>query len=65
VSPIFGWHEEEFVASYADENWVDSGRTSLERAIQASVPFVRLAIERPHGWDAMKSRELKVAEGVT
>ena len=33
VNPIFGWREAEFVAAYADRGWVDSGRSSIERAI--------------------------------
>ena len=33
VSAIFGWREAEFVASYADRAWLESGRTPLERAI--------------------------------
>lgn len=37
VSPIFGWREEEFVASYADQNWVNSGRTPLKRAILTAI----------------------------
>ena len=37
VSSIFGWREEEFVATYADQNWIDSGRTPLERAILSAI----------------------------
>ena len=33
MSPIFGWRQEEFVASYAEQGWADSGRTPLERAV--------------------------------
>ena len=33
VSAIFGWREPEFVAALADQGWLDSGRTALERAI--------------------------------
>ncbi len=33
VSAIFGWREAEFVASYADQAWLESRRTPLERAI--------------------------------
>ena len=33
VSAIFGWREAEFVAALADQGWLDSGRTALERAI--------------------------------
>ena len=37
VSPIFGWRQEEFVASYAEQGWADSGRTPLERAVLTSI----------------------------
>ena len=37
VSPIFGWRQEEFVVSYADQSWADSGRTPLERAILTAI----------------------------
>ena len=33
VSPIFGWREVEFVSSYANRGWADSGRSPIERAI--------------------------------
>lgn len=33
ASPIFGWRQEEFVRTYADRGWADSGRSSIERAV--------------------------------
>ena len=37
VSQIFGWRQEEFVTSYADQGWADSGRTPLERAVLTAI----------------------------
>ena len=37
VSPIFGWRQDEFVASYAEHGWADSGRTPLERAVLTAI----------------------------
>ncbi len=37
VSPIFGWRQDEFVATYAEQGWVDSGRTPLERAVLTAI----------------------------
>ena len=37
VSPIFGWRQEEFVATYAEQGWADSGRTPLERAVLVAI----------------------------
>ena len=37
VSPIFGWREQEFVATYAERGWGDSGRSPLERAVLTAI----------------------------
>ena len=37
VSPIFGWRQEEFVATFAEQGWADSGRTPLERAVLTAI----------------------------
>jgi hypothetical protein len=37
VSPIFGWREIEFIGTYGDRGWTDSGRTALERAILTAI----------------------------
>ena len=33
ASPIFGWRQEEFVRTYANRGWADSGRSPIERAV--------------------------------
>ena len=37
VSPIFGWREQEFVATFAERGWGDSGRSPLERAVLTAI----------------------------
>ena len=37
VSPIFGWRELEFIATFAEQGWGDSGRSPLERAVLTAI----------------------------
>ena len=46
VSAIFGWRAPEFVATYGDRGWTDSGRAPIERAILTMIEPALFPSER-------------------